>query len=335
VKLKISVIIPTRNRAAYLRDALASIAAQDLDADAFEVVVVDNGSTDNTVEVAHSFEGKIRNLKCVTEKEPGLHSGRHRGMKEAKAEILVFADDDIEAFPTWLSAVYKNFDDSSVALVGGKCLPKFESEPPHWLQVLWQERGGVRMIASLSVVDFGDNRKEIHSRYVFGCNFAVRKSFLFSAGGFHPDGMPIDKLMFRGDGETHVSDEVMRRGFKAFYDPAASVYHRVSRDRMTLSYFHTRAFAQGISNSYEDLRAGKVSEHKTYVQTILFLFKKFQIRTAWKMIKQCIRDGVAECVTHDGKARGYTAHQKEYARDAVLHDWVHRETYLDENKVCA
>ena len=105
----ISVIIPTRNRAELLRDTLTSIQGQTLSYELFEVLVVDNGSTDNTKDVTLNFKKNLNNLRYVYAPVPGLHEGRHRGMKEARYNLLVFADDDILATPDWLLSYYEVF----------------------------------------------------------------------------------------------------------------------------------------------------------------------------------------------------------------------------------
>jgi glucosyl-dolichyl phosphate glucuronosyltransferase len=97
----ISVIIPTRNRAELLRAALLSLSLQTLPPEDFEVLVVDNGSTDHTKKVVNGFNG-LMHLRYFFDPTPGLHVGRHRGLREASGEILVYGDDDIEALPTWL-----------------------------------------------------------------------------------------------------------------------------------------------------------------------------------------------------------------------------------------
>ena len=132
--IKLSVIIPTRNRSSYLNGTLESICKQSLSQDEFEVIVIDNGSTDDTKEVTNSFTPRIKNLAYYYDDTPGLHVGRHRGLKLAKADILVYADDDIIAFTSWLQAIEEAFHDSSVALVGGKILPKYEANPPFWVK---------------------------------------------------------------------------------------------------------------------------------------------------------------------------------------------------------
>jgi glycosyltransferase involved in cell wall biosynthesis len=123
--LNLSVIIPTRNRANYLKNAFESIKNQSLPSNEYEVIVVDNGSTDNTKQIVEEFNSNVQNIRYFFDATPGLHIGRHIGLKESQSDILVYADDDIEAFPTWLEGIWESFQDNNVALVGGKNLPKW------------------------------------------------------------------------------------------------------------------------------------------------------------------------------------------------------------------
>ena len=97
---------------------------------------------------------------------------------------------------------------------------------------------------------------------VWGCNFAIRKNILLNAGGFHPDGMPTNLLHYRGDGETHVSNYVEQKGLKCIFHPDASVYHKVTNERMTVKYFYNRGFNQGISYSFSRIRCKILSKNK-------------------------------------------------------------------------
>ena len=135
--IKLSVIIPTMNRANVLERALQSIVKQSLSNQAYEVIVVDNGSTDDTKAIVNNFDEHIENLVYIYDENPGLHVGRHRGLLAAKADILVYADDDIEALPTWLEGILESFENQSVVLVGGKNIPNFESTPPDWILEMW------------------------------------------------------------------------------------------------------------------------------------------------------------------------------------------------------
>jgi hypothetical protein len=106
----------------------------------------------------------------------------------------------------------------------------------------------------LSILDFGETVKEIPPEYRWGCNFSVRKRIVLEAGGFHPDGFPQEMIQYRGDGETAVSKYIHGKGYKAIYNPKASVYHFVPQNRMTQDYFCKRAFNQGISDSFAEMR---------------------------------------------------------------------------------
>jgi glucosyl-dolichyl phosphate glucuronosyltransferase len=251
----LSVIVPTLNRSFLLKKFLCSILEQTIDPAVYEVLVVDNGSTDDTYNTVTHFFPLISNLKYFYEASPGLHSGRHRGFLEARGDVLVYADDDIEAFPTWLETIQQCFYKNDVAMVGGKNLPRFESNPPQWLEERWEpDYAGYRMLEHLSILDLGDRPKFVSPFLIFGCNFSVRRQILKEADGFHPDSMPKHLVQYRGDGESHISRYVASQKHKAFYHPDASVYHWVSNDRMTINYFCSRSYNQGISDSYTQLR---------------------------------------------------------------------------------
>lgn len=301
-----------------LDDLLESIRNQTLAPDKFEVIIVDNGSDDKTRVIWESYLEQIKNVSYVFEAKPGLHRGRHTGMRIATGDILVFADDDIQALPTWLEGIAEAFENQNVILVGGKCLPLFESQPPSWLDHLWQKQtSDGRILPFLSLLDIGDSIKEISPFYVFGCNFSIREHVLLEAGGFHPDAMPSKLIRYRGDGETYVSQFISKKKYQALYHPNASVYHRVSNERMTESYFCQRSYIQGISDSYTQLRNGGLKYHwimlalRTIKRLPLFCKERLQARAYKAYIK------------------GYRFHQAEVRRDPELHEWVNRKNYLE------
>ena len=301
-----------------LDDLLKSIKAQKLAAEKYEVIVVDNCSSDGTAKVCASYEGQIKNLDYVLENQPGLHKGRHAGLKKAKGDILIFADDDIKAFPSWLGAISEAFEDKDVMLAGGKCLPLFEIQPPPWLEDLWQRQNSDRQILPfLSLLDLGNSIKEISPYYVFGCNFSIRRHILLQAGGFHPDAMPWDLIRYRGDGETHISQFISSKRYKTIYHPKASVYHRVSKDRMTKDYFSHRYYIQGISDSFTQLRNGGFRYHWTALA----------LRTIKRLPLFCINRLHARA--YKAYLEGYCYHRREVRRSPELNKWVHRENYLE------
>ena len=332
----LSVIIPTRNRAEFLQFALNSLLSQTLPSFSFEVLVIDNGSTDNTRSVVTSFQRHLDNFRYFFDPSPGLHIGRHLGMKMAKSDILVYADDDIEAFPTWLEAILETFQNSDVALVGGKNLPKFESIPPEWILKMWRKNNkGNRILGYLSILDLGNERKEINPFHVFGCNFSIKKSILLEAGGFHPDAMPEKLIRYRGDGESHVSRYILKHDYKTIYHPKASVYHSVPSSRLSMEYFCRRAYYEGISQSYTQLRSeyfgSTVNKHKFHNLAHYYSWlKKIPIAQLFKSIGLKSYADIHRIIDKSYQ-NGRQFHQEEIAKDPALLAWVLLENYLNEN----
>ena len=317
--IEVSVIIPTRNRSPFLRRCLESLTTQTAAADSFEVIVVDNGSTDDTKQVVDSYRSRLPQLRYVEEKVPGLHRGRNRGCLEARGSILLYGDDDIRALPTWVDAIRRAFRNPDVALATGKSIPEFEVLPPSWVERLWSRSGDDRWLGCYSVVDLGDEPKEISPNLVWGCNFAVRAGILRAANGFPPDGMPSDLSLFRGDGETAVSRHVERSGGRAFYDPLASVYHWVSASRMTAEYLEKRSYLQGISDSYSTIRKrGGVS---FWDVPMIVLREWVQLsRAVWRPWGRRLWRAYW---------KGFRTHRAAASADGELLSWITRESYWE------
>lgn len=323
---RLSVILPTSNRAAHLAAALESLRQQTLPVDAFETIVVADACTDDTHAVVRSSHlGGVRLIEATGR---GLHAGRHAGLKQARADLLVYADDDIEALPTWLESIEQAFRDPDVALVGGNNLPGFCAPPPAWLLRLWDRRDpalGGRALPTLSVLELDGGERDLPPGYVWGCNFAIRKAVLLAAGGFHPDGLPQELLHLRGDGESHVTRFVAKRRLRCRFHPGATVRHKVTPERMTLAYFRERGFRQGISQSYSDLRAGDASAPFCRVRPALHWLRMHLGR----LVTTDPEVHRAETAYASGLAAGYARHQYLYWKSAELRAWVHRETYLE------
>lgn len=328
----LTVIIPTRNRADLLRTCLESLCRQTLQRQLFEVVVVDNGSTDATPSVADDFKDRL-NLRYVFEPEPGLHAGRHTGFRLARASILVYGDDDIKAVPTWLEAYSRVFQDPEVWLAGGNNLPDFEVKPPDWVQRIWSRSSELgQSLGTYSIIDFGKGTFEIDHRFVWGCNLAIRREAVSRFGGFHPDGMPDNHLFYRGDGESGLTRKLRNAGKRAWFDSDASVFHRVSADRMTPEYFEKRYYAQGISDSYSVHR--RFGGRYPLSQIVLSQLRKL----IWWMRERPRpgnRQDDVDMQLHSVLSRAQRAywraineHRAEVSRDRQLKAWITRDDYF-------
>jgi len=319
MKVEISVIIPTMNRSEYLRQAVESICAQSFTSDLFEIMIIDNASTDNTRFVVEELQTNNPHVRYIYEEKPGLHNGRHRGAQEAKGEILVFVDDDIIAAPGWLKAIQKTFKDPDVALVGGKILPKWEGDVPQWIDLFKIQTDYGWTIGYLSLLDFGNIRKDVPADFVYGCNFSIRRSVLYECGGFHPDAMPQELIRYRGDGESALSRKITEEGYRAVYEPEATVYHLVSSERLSVDYFYKRAFNQGVSDSFTEIRRkGGVCETRGTRGNGGLINRLIRIIRE-KPIQKKVRASYFE---------GKEFHRKSVEADSELLSYVLRETYF-------
>lgn len=303
-------------------------------AEAFEVLVIDNGSIDDTAEVVRRHSALLQ-LRYIEAPEPGLHVGRHEGMRQAQSDVLMFADDDIEAGPRWVEAVVRSFANANVALVGGNNHPLFEATPPAWLMQWWEKpvhKG--RALPYLSILDFGEGVFAVDPSYVWGCNFSIRRDVLLQAGGFHPDAVPRERLRYRGDGETHISDVVRTSGLTTLFDSAASVHHWVSVPRMRPGYFEQRAYAQGISDSYTAVRrlGGLATWPCAWLRHQLGR-SRFAISKGLEMTNRNTGLAAGELRSIQTSValayhKGYSFHQQEVRSDPALLAWVLRGNYF-------
>jgi glycosyltransferase involved in cell wall biosynthesis len=246
----LSVIIPTHNRSNLLSDLLDSLFVLETRHFAWEILVVDNASTDDTRQV---MQMKIPQapvpLRYLYEPIPGLHQCRHRGTREARGKVVGFLDDDTIVTPQWISGIDLILSKQADA-VASRILPKWEVLPPKWLTDL--VNGGT--LDLLTLLDQGEEPTPIDPIFVWGASFFIRRSLVFELGGFHPDGFPPELIRYRGDGETGFFREFGQQGYTAWYDPRSVAYHTVSQNRMTLVYLCQRSYNQGISDSYYQIR---------------------------------------------------------------------------------
>lgn len=251
MSVKITIVIPTFHPLKQLSMVIGSLQRQSLANADYDIVVVANGLCLEN----ESLELLDNKTTLYLDPIPGLLTGRHRGALEAKGDILVFVDDDIEAAPGWLQAIVDTFADPSVQLVGGRNLPRYEVEPPRWIEAFkWTPPYGGWALGYLSLLDLGDRMLDIDANYIWGLNFAIRRQALFDLGGFHPDCIPDHLQHFQGDGETGLTMKANERGYRAVYQPRAVVYHHIPAGRLTPEYFERRAFYQGVCDSYADIR---------------------------------------------------------------------------------
>jgi glycosyltransferase involved in cell wall biosynthesis len=249
-ELLISAIICTHNREHYLGTAIDSLLSQELDS--FEVIVVDNGSSDRTREVVESRLGNAR-LRYIYEPTIGLSVARNTGANAAQGEILAYLDDDAIASLHWLRSLCEAYQKNArLAIAGGKVTLLWTDgmTPPAWLSE--------NLAGNLGSYDLGDDwvyidRPSLTPR---GLNYSIRKTFLQEIGGFDLNLGRVGKNLLSNE-ELHMTDLALKTGWQVAYLPDACVAHHVSPDRIKYQWFLSRGWWQGISECYREQIAGE------------------------------------------------------------------------------
>lgn len=243
----VSVIICTHNRDNYLGAAIDSSIGQDFGD--FEIVVVDNASSDRTREVVESRPG----VKYVYEPVTGLSVARNTGAKAASGEILAYLDDDAVATPQWLSILHAAYQNNpKLAIAGGKVTLLWPegSLPPPWLSD--------GLAGNLGAYDLGENIIYIQNPGLTprGLNYSIRRTFLEQIGGFDVNLGRVGKKLLSNE-ELLMTERALQLGWQVAYLPEALVAHNVSPERINQSWFLKRGWWQGISECYREQVAGR------------------------------------------------------------------------------
>lgn len=339
--MDLSVVIPTRNRAKMLADLLESLRVQESRGLNWEILVVDNNSTDDTSGMVESKKaGFPVPLLYIYEPNWGLHSCRNRGAKEANGVVVSFLDDDMIVSEQWIQGA-RLILEGQADLVGGRILPLWEASPPSWLKALFANYPEGRVLGYLGLIDLGEKVKAISEQFVFGGNCFVHKDVVFKLKGYHPDSLPQEFMRFRGDGESGFLLKFRQHKLVSVYDPIALAYHRINAERLTVDYFCKRSYNQGISDSFTRIRI----EHKLYgeLAEIREDSWKGNFRNVLRAVRTLLHKIYCQLSPHlrevepikrqgeKSHRNGYDFHQREVANDPKLLEWVLRENYLGKN----
>jgi glucosyl-dolichyl phosphate glucuronosyltransferase len=238
--MKITVILCTYNRSPSLAKALDSVAASTMPISvAWEVLVVDNNSSDQTREVVGGFCRRHPDrFRYLFEPQQGKSYALNAGIREARGDVLAFIDDDVTVEPSWLQNLTAALDGDQWAGAGGRILPPQDVSFPDWLAV----EGPYSMAGLLVLFDRGPKSGEL-TVPPFGANMAFRKAMFEKYGGFRIDlGPPPASL--RGE-DTEFCERLMRMGERMRYEPAAVVHHEIPDSRLKREYFLSWWFGHG------------------------------------------------------------------------------------------
>ena len=240
-KPEITVVICTYNRYDVLPDAIASLEMQTADAAAIEILVVDN-SGDEASQTTHWAQHVVpANARLIIDTVPGLSRARNSALREARAGIIGFIDDDAIAVPGWCEAILATFrEHGNAGSAGGPVEPIWPAVSPPWLHRI--HRG------YYSIVDLGDEPRALRKKeWLAGTNIAYRKSVLEEAGGFNEGIGRIGETLMSNE-ELVVSAKISTLGYESWYAPDARVLHRIREDRVSQKWLRRRRSWQVVSD---------------------------------------------------------------------------------------
>lgn len=278
--MRVSVIIPTYNRAKYIAITIKSLLSLNYPKDCFEIIVVDNNSTDDTFKIVQPFVENASGVKVryIFEPRQGVHYARNTAAKQCNGEILYFTDDDMIADPELLNELVKVFVfDERVAVATGKVLPKWENEPPQWIV-----RHCSNYLLSLLDADY-DFFVGSKINYLYSCHQAIKRNVFFLAEGFNPE---YTKNKYMGDGESGLNAKVEALGYKFGYNSRSVTYHIIPKQRFTQSYLNRRLANNGIAHSYSAFKRSPkcISLIKQIVKKGVFKFPVELIKGALLLV---------------------------------------------------
>jgi glycosyltransferase involved in cell wall biosynthesis len=227
----VSVVVPTWNRATYLEHAVASLVAQDYPDDSYEIVVVDDGSTDATLAVVQEYVGSncaVR-VRAVHQLHAGLNVARNAGIASARGDLICLVDDDVEAPSGWLRAVVRGAARYPTAgCLGGPIRMRFEGRQP---RLCGREGLGD------SELDLGPADRL--GQFLFGANLAVRRSAVEQIGLFRED------IPTGGDDEIEWERRLLASGGATAYVADAWLWHRRTAADLRLRRLMRKMFVRG------------------------------------------------------------------------------------------
>lgn len=290
---EVSVIIPTYNRAALLRDAVTSVLGQDTQIP-FEIIVVDNNSKDDTASVVRELmDQHPGRINYIVETEQGNAHARNRGVKTARAPIIAFLDDDVTVDSNWLTSLKTALDArADLAFVGGKVLPQWTVTPPSWLTPEhW---------SPLAVLDYGPDDLIIGGKSPRGlvtANIAIRKSVFDEIGSFSPHLQRVKNAIGSME-DTEFLLRVCRSGKQGMYLPNMVAHAPVDHERLSKSYHrrwhtghgHFYAVMQDPEWERSSFRVAGIPGHlykQTVAHTLKWLIKTLTLNRDSAFTDEC------------------------------------------------
>ena len=238
----ITGVICTHNREHFLERAILSLCEQTLERTEYEILVVDNGSSDGTKGICDKF-ADLSNFRYEYEPVLGLSCARNNGWRNARGKYVGYLDDDAVASRTWFEKALWSFENITPVpeWVGGPIDLEWEEAAPEWINE--------ELRVTLGWVDWGDSPKFLNGpgERLGGGNSFYLKTVLEEMEGFDTRLGRKKNLLLSGE-ETQFQHRLKAMGGKLFYHPGISIFHYVARERIQPVFFYKRYYWGGITD---------------------------------------------------------------------------------------
>lgn len=251
----ISLIICTYNRDKYIYNCLQRIADNGFPVDRYEIILVNNNSTDNTEQLCQKFSKEYPQapFRYFNETNQGLSFARNRGIKEASGDWLVFLDDDAMIHPNYLNNLSSHLNRyTDAGAFGGQITPEFESgQAPNWL-CKWT-------YSWVSAINLGKNVTLFsNGKYPIGANMGMSRATVERCGTFNTElGRSKNNLM--GGEEKDIFNRIQSAGIPIYYFPDVAVNHVIPPHRTTPDFIRRLGAGVGASERLRCKKTGNAS----------------------------------------------------------------------------
>jgi glycosyltransferase involved in cell wall biosynthesis len=263
----LSIVICSYNRAGYITGALSSLYEGNASLQDFEVIFVDNNSSDNSLQIANEWRAAhpLGNFIITSETKQGASYARNTGSKIAKGQWLCFMDDDAVAFPDFVQNILQHITTYPDRVgFGGRIIPKYIPHEPDWMSYYVSS-----MVGHFHYNDSYTAFK--NGKYPLESNMIVRKDIYDKVGGFN-EALPgvVGTVRIGGEGKA-LFYSIMELGYTIYYDPSIVVHHIVETKKLTPTYLYNVASGMGRGEKTRTLAIGGVSYVKKIIEYLVKL----------------------------------------------------------------
>jgi glycosyltransferase involved in cell wall biosynthesis len=265
--MQVSVVMCSYNRANYIGEALTALYNQHVSYEHYEVLIVDNNSSDNTKEVYDHWRinHPLGNFYYYTEKQQGASFARNTGAALSKGNWLCFVDDDAIVDSRFIANIIKHTETHpTIVGFGGKIIPRYIPSEPKWMSYYVSS-----IVGNFDYAPFAKPFE--NNKYPLESNMIIKKSVYNQVGGFNTQ-LPgvVGTKRIGGEGKE-LFFKIMKLGHVIYYDPSIQVEHVVEVSKLTKEYMYRVASGMGRGEKNRTLAIGYIAYIKKIFEYVLKL----------------------------------------------------------------